>query len=54
MIVAGQEGAEQVIKHTMADLDTNLGLSGYRSLSEIQGRADEVLMKIDEPAGVKL
>ncbi|KAJ3520483.1 hypothetical protein NMY22_g12740 [Coprinellus aureogranulatus] len=46
-ILAGQAGVEQVIKHTLADLDTNLALSGYKNLSEIQGRADEVLMKLD-------
>ncbi|KAJ7479719.1 oxidoreductase [Mycena latifolia] len=46
-IVAGQEGIEQVLRHTMADLDVTLGLSGFASLSEIQGKADEVLVEID-------
>ncbi|KAK7024975.1 Fmn dependent [Favolaschia claudopus] len=45
-IVAGQEGIEQVLKHTLADLDTTLGVSGYSSLDEIQGKADEVLVEI--------
>jgi lactate 2-monooxygenase len=45
-IVAGQAGIEQVIKHTMADLDTTLGLCGYKSLAEIHGNAD-VLEKVD-------
>jgi isopentenyl diphosphate isomerase/L-lactate dehydrogenase-like FMN-dependent dehydrogenase len=46
-VLGGQAGVEQVIKHTLADLDTNLGLSGYKNLAEIQGRADEVLMRLD-------
>ncbi|KAJ7465021.1 oxidoreductase [Mycena latifolia] len=46
-IVAGQEGIEQVLRHTMADLDVTLGLSGFTSLSEVQGNADEVLAEID-------
>ena len=46
-IVGGQAGVEQVIKHTLADLDSTLGLAGYRSLDEIRGKADQVLMRID-------
>ncbi|KAJ7046444.1 oxidoreductase [Mycena alexandri] len=46
-IVAGQAGIEQVLRHTMADLDTSLGLSGYSSLSDIQGKADEILVETD-------
>jgi isopentenyl diphosphate isomerase/L-lactate dehydrogenase-like FMN-dependent dehydrogenase len=46
-IVAGQAGIEQVLKHTLADLDTTLGLSGYTSLSEIQGKGEEVVVKVD-------
>ncbi|KAK7031872.1 Fmn dependent [Favolaschia claudopus] len=45
--VAGQEGIEQVLKMTLADLDTTLGLSGYRSISEIQGKGEEVLVEVD-------
>jgi len=46
-IVAGQAGIEQVLKHTLADLDTTLGLSGFKSLSEIQGKGEEVLVEVD-------
>ncbi|KAH9480377.1 putative lactate 2-monooxygenase PB1A11.03 [Psilocybe cubensis] len=45
-ILAGQAGVEQVIRHTLADLDTSLGLAGYRNLAEIQGKGEEVIMKI--------
>ncbi|KAF9568745.1 oxidoreductase [Agrocybe pediades] len=46
-IVAGQAGVEQVIRHTLADLDNTLGLAGYQSLSDIQGNADKVLMRLN-------
>ncbi|KAJ7601429.1 oxidoreductase [Mycena polygramma] len=46
-IVAGQAGVEQVLRHTVADLDTTLGLCGYTSINEIQGKADEVLIEVD-------
>jgi lactate 2-monooxygenase len=47
MIVEGQAGAEQVIQHTLADLDTTLGLAGYKSVSDVQGKGDAVVMKLD-------
>lgn len=46
-VIAGQAGVEQVIKHTLADLDVTLGLAGYHSLSDIQGKGDAVLTKVD-------
>ncbi|KAF7300052.1 Fmn dependent [Mycena kentingensis (nom. inval.)] len=48
-VVAGQAGVEQLIKHTVADLDTTLALAGYRSIAEIQGRAQDVLLDLGEP-----
>jgi len=45
-IVAGQAGVEQVLKHTLADLDNTLGLAGFTKLSEIQGKGEEILAKI--------
>lgn len=46
-VLGGQEGIEQVIRHTLADLDTSLGLAGYKNLSEIHGKADTVLTRLD-------
>ncbi|KAL0960580.1 hypothetical protein HGRIS_005614 [Hohenbuehelia grisea] len=46
LMIAGQEGVEQVIQHTLADLDVTLGLSGYKSLDDIHGKADEALVKV--------
>ena len=47
MAVGGQSGVEQVLQHTLADLDTTLGLAGYKDLYEIQGKRDEVITKSD-------
>ncbi|KAF8073589.1 oxidoreductase [Lyophyllum atratum] len=47
MIVAGEAGVEQVIRHTLADLDTTLGLIGYKNLSDVQGKGDAVVTKLD-------
>ncbi|KAJ7068999.1 FMN-dependent dehydrogenase [Mycena belliarum] len=46
-VVAGQDGIEQVLRHTMADLDATLGLSGFTSLNELQGKAEDFLVEID-------
>jgi len=46
-VVAGQAGVEQVLRHTLADLDNTLACSGYKSLSEVQGKGDAVIMKLD-------
>jgi len=45
-IIAGQAGVEQVLKHTLADLDATLGLAGYAELSQIQGKGEEVLARL--------
>lgn len=45
-IVGGQAGVEQVLRHTLADLDNTLGLAGFTNLSEIQGKGEEVLVKL--------
>lgn len=43
----GQAGVEQVIKSILADLEITLGLTGYKSLDEVRGKADEVLIRMD-------
>ena len=47
LAIGGQEGVEQVVKHTLAELEITLGLCGYSSLSEIWGRRDEIITKVD-------
>lgn len=47
MMLAGQAGIEQVLKHTIAEFDVTLGLSGWKSVSDVRLKADEVLTKVD-------
>ncbi|KAF7430846.1 hypothetical protein PC9H_006560 [Pleurotus ostreatus] len=47
LMIAGQEGVEQILKQTMADLHISLGLSGWKELDDIRGRRDDVLVKLD-------
>ncbi|KAF8635988.1 hypothetical protein AX15_000151 [Amanita polypyramis BW_CC] len=47
LMAAGQAGVEQVLEHTMSDLDSCLSLSGYKSVAEIQGKGEEVVIKLD-------
>ena len=47
LAVAGEEGVEQVIRDILADLEITLGLSGYKSLDEIRGKADDIMVRLD-------
>ena len=47
LAMAGQAGVEQVIRGILADLEITLGLAGFRNLQEIQGKADEILVRLD-------
>ncbi|CAL1713661.1 unnamed protein product [Somion occarium] len=47
LAVGGEAGVEQIIKSILADLEITLGLSGYKNLEEIRGKADEVLVRLD-------
>ena len=49
LAVGGQEGVEQVLRGTLADLEVSLGLIGYKNLQEIQGQGEEVVVKIGDP-----
>ena len=46
LAVGGRVGVEQVLRATLADLEISLGLSGYKELKEIQGKGEEVVVKI--------
>ncbi|KAI0354824.1 FMN-dependent alpha-hydroxy acid dehydrogenase [Trametes cingulata] len=46
LAVAGQAGVEAHIKSILADFELTLGLSGYRSIAEIQGKAVDVMVKV--------
>jgi lactate 2-monooxygenase len=47
LILAGEAGVEQVIRHTLADLDTTMANAGYPSITDFQGKGEDVLMKLD-------
>ncbi|KAI0329024.1 FMN-dependent alpha-hydroxy acid dehydrogenase [Cubamyces sp. BRFM 1775] len=47
LAVAGQAGVEAHIKSILAEFELTLGLSGYRSIREIQGKAGEVMIKVE-------
>ncbi|OSC98028.1 FMN-dependent alpha-hydroxy acid dehydrogenase [Trametes coccinea BRFM310] len=47
LAIAGQEGVEAYIKTILADFELTLGLSGFRNISEIHGKAGEVMIKVN-------
>ena len=47
LAVAGEDGVEQVIRDILADLEITLGLSGYKNLDEIRGKADDIMVRLD-------
>ncbi|KAI0671172.1 FMN-dependent alpha-hydroxy acid dehydrogenase [Trametes maxima] len=47
LAVAGQAGVDAHIKSILAEFELTLGLSGYRNVSEILGKADEVMVKVE-------
>ncbi|KAI0754486.1 FMN-dependent alpha-hydroxy acid dehydrogenase [Daedaleopsis nitida] len=46
LAAGGQVGVETVVKSILAEFEITLGLCGYKSISEIWGKADEVMVKI--------
>ena len=46
LALGGQEGVEQVLSSIISDLEVTLGLSGYKSIDEIRGKADKVLVRM--------
>ena len=46
--IAGQAGVEAVIKNILEDFELSLGLAGYKSIADIQGKAGEVMIKVTD------
>ena len=40
---AGEKGVEEVLRSTLADLEVTMGLAGYKSIDELQGKRGAVL-----------
>jgi len=47
LALGGADGVKHVVKTILADLEVTMGLSGYKSIDEFQGKAEEVLAKVD-------
>ena len=47
LTIGGEKGVEEVLRSTLADLEITMGLSGYKNVSEFQGRREEVIAKVD-------
>ncbi|KAL4257965.1 FMN-dependent alpha-hydroxy acid dehydrogenase family protein [Pleurotus pulmonarius] len=44
LMIGGQDGVEEVIKNTLADLEISMGLVGFTGINEIIGSRDKVLL----------
>lgn len=47
LALGGAEGVKHVLKTILADLEVTMGLSGYKSIDEIQGKAEEILARVE-------
>lgn len=47
LALGGADGVKHVIKVILAELELTMGLSGYRSIDEIQGKAEDILAKVE-------
>lgn len=45
LALGGADGVKHVVKTILAELEVTMGLSGYKSIDEFQGKAEEVLAK---------
>ncbi|KIY52021.1 oxidoreductase [Fistulina hepatica ATCC 64428] len=46
MMIAGEAGVEQVLRHILADLDVTMGLAGYATIADFQGKGSDVVVKM--------
>ena len=47
LALGGADGVKHVIKTILAELEITMGLSGYKSIDEIQGKAGEILARVE-------
>lgn len=45
LALAGEDGVEAVVRSLLCDLEVTLGLSGYSSIEEVQGKGEEIICK---------
>lgn len=47
LALGGADGVKHVIKTILAELEITMALSGYKSVDEIQGKAEGVLARVE-------
>ena len=47
LALGGADGVKHVIKTILAELELTMGLSGYKNIEEIQGKAEEILARVE-------
>ena len=47
LAIAGQAGVEAAVKSILAEFELTLGLAGHKTVADIQGKADEVLIRAE-------
>ena len=47
LALGGADGVKHVVKTILADLEVTMGLSGYKSVDEIHGKAEEILARVE-------
>ena len=45
LALGGEDGVEAVIRSLLCDLEATLGLCGYSSIQEVQGKGLEIIRK---------
>ena len=47
LALGGADGIKHVVKTILADLEVTMGLSGYKSIDEVHGKAEGILTRVD-------
>ena len=47
LALGGADGVKHIVKTILAELEVTMGLSGYKSIDEFQGKAEEVLARVE-------
>jgi len=46
LAISGEQGVEEVLRGLLADTEVSMGLAGYKNIEEIQGKREEVIVKV--------
>jgi lactate 2-monooxygenase len=47
LALGGADGVKHVVRTILAELEVTMGLSGYKSIDEFQGKGEEILAKVE-------